>query len=154
WAPVVVTEPPLRSVLPAASVARLLRAVAAPTAPLKEDRPPVLTARPKPPLTVPPSVMAPEAVAVSVVLAPRLTASPYVCAPVVVTVPPLRLVLPGASVVRLVRAVAPPTAPLKVVRPPVLTARPKPPLTVLPKAMAPAPVEVSVVLADSTTASP
>ena len=71
----------------------------------------------------------------------------------VLTEPPLRSVLPAASVVRLLSAVAPPTAPPKVVRPPVFTVRPKPPLTVPPKAMAPAPVELSVVLADNTTAS-
>src|SRR5205085_400183 len=81
----------------------------------------------------------------------------------VLTVAPLTLtevallpktVLPAASVVRLVRAVLPPTAGPKVVVPAVLTLRLKAPLTVLARVTLPLPVDVSVVLTPSVTGSP
>ena len=72
------------------------------------------------------------------------------------TEPPLRSVLPGASVVTETSGVVLPTAPLNVVTPAVLVVRLKPPSTVEPKLMLPLPlpVEISVVSAPSATASP
>ena len=68
-------------------------------------------------LTVLPSVMPTP---LKVVFAPKVNASPKVCAPVVRTLPPLINVLPPASVVKLLScspAVALPTAPSSVVVP-------------------------------------
>ena len=70
-----------------------------------------------------------------------------------VTEPPLSAVVPPASVVTEVSAVAPPIAPPKVVVPPVLAARLNAPLTVLASDRLPDPVLVSVVFAPSVTAS-
>src|SRR5205085_8524818 len=77
-------------------------------------------------------------------------------APLTLTDVPLlpKTVLPALSVVRLDRAVLPPTTALKVVVPAVFTLRLKAPLTVLAKVTLPLPVEVSVALAPSVTASP
>ena len=66
-------------------------------------------------------------VTVKVVSAPKVTLSLYVCAPVVVTLPPLIAVVPAASVVTLLNlspSVALPTAPPKVVVPLSLTVKP------------------------------
>src|SRR5262245_33912195 len=97
-------------------------AVPPPTTPLKVVRPVVFTLRLDAPSSVPPKVMPAFPVEVTVVAAdPRLTASLYVWAPVVVTAPPLSCVVPAASVVTEVKAVPPPTAPPRVVIPAVLT---------------------------------
>ena len=56
----------------------------------------------------------------NVVLAPKVTASPKVCAPVVRTLPALSSVLPPALVVKMLSfspSVLPPSAPLKVLVP-------------------------------------
>ena len=67
--------------------------------------------------------------------------------------PPLRVVAPAASVVKLARAVVPPTTPLNVVVPAVFTVKPNPPLTAPAKMILPLPVEVSVSFAPSVTPS-
>ena len=64
--------------------------------------------------------------------------------------PPLMAVVPTAFVVRLVKAVVPPTTPPKVVVPVLFAFRLKAPLSVLPNAMSPAPVS-KIVLAPSVT---
>src|SRR6516162_2463922 len=145
--------PPSSAVLPAASVVTLVKAVLPPTAPPNVVVPAVLTVRLKAPSTVPPSVTFPDAVEVNVVFAPRLTASLYACAPLVVTLPPLSAVLPAASVVTLVRAELPPTAPPNVVVPAVFTVRLKAPSTVPPNVTFPELIEVNVVFAPRLTAS-
>ena len=73
-APLVVTTPPLIAVVPPAFVVMLVSAVAPPTAPEKVVIPVLLVARLKVPFSVLPNVMAP-APALSVILAPRVTAS-------------------------------------------------------------------------------
>src|SRR5262245_21180100 len=153
WAPVVLTIPPLRSVVPGASVVRLVSGVLFPTAPSNSVTPAVFTTRLKAPSTVFPNVTLPEPVEVSVALPVSTTASLYVWAPVVLTIPPLRSVVPGASVVRLVSGVLFPTAPSNSVTPAVFTTRLKAPSTVFPNVTLPEPVEVSVALPVSTTAS-
>src|SRR5689334_15222554 len=80
--------------------------------------------------------------ALSVVSALSSTASLYVCAPVVVTVPPLRSVVPPALVVRLVNGVVPPMAPAKVVVPVLLAVRLPAPSIVLLKLIGPVPVAI------------
>src|SRR5262249_14296729 len=129
WAPLVVTDPPFKAVLPATSVVKLLKALVPPTAPPNVVVPPVLMVKPKPPLTVPASVILPDPVDVSAVVAPMVTASLWACAPVVVTDPPPSAVAPAVSVVKLTRALEPPTAPPNVVVPLVLTVKAKAPLT-------------------------
>ena len=131
----------------------LVSAVLAPTTPPKVVTPVVLTDRVCAPFTVPPKVMAPEPLLASVVSAPKVTASLYVCAPLVFTAPPLSATVPGASVVMLVSAALAPTTPLKVVAPAVLTARAFAPFTVLPKEMAPEAELASMVSAPRLTAS-
>ena len=119
----VVILPPLIAVVPAASVVMLLSfssAVALPTAPPRVVVPLSLTSKLRlAPLDT--SVLARVTpTPVSMVLAPRVTASLKVCAPVVVMLPPLMAVVPAASVVRLLSfspAVALPTAPPRVVVP-------------------------------------
>ena len=61
--PLVFTVPPLIWVVPLALVVRLVKAAVLPTAPPKVVVPLVLTARSKPPFTLPPSVMLPAAAA-------------------------------------------------------------------------------------------
>ena len=131
---------------------RLVSGVVPPTAPAKLVEPVVLVTRVTAPSTVEPKLRLPLLVLVSVVFAPRVTGSLYVCAPVVFTLPPLIAVVPGASVVTLVSAVVPPTAPLKVVAPAVLAVRFTAPLMVEPKVRLPLLVLVSVVFAPSVTA--
>ena len=70
----------------------------------------------------------------------------------VLTKPPLMATVPPTSVVRLVNAVAPPTAPLNTVAPEVLTTKIFAPLTVLVKLMSPAPVLVNTVFTPKVTA--
>ena len=70
-----VIEPPLIAVLPAASVVRLVSAVALPTGPPKAVVPAVFTVSACAPFTLEPKVTLPAPVLVSVVLAPRITAS-------------------------------------------------------------------------------
>src|SRR5204863_9194458 len=81
-------------------------------------------------------------VEVRVSFAPRATASLYIWAAVVVTAPPFSAVEPPASVVRLTRAVLPPTAPLKVVTPAVLMVRLKAPFTAPARVILPLPLEL------------
>ena len=66
--------------------------------------------------------MAPLPVLVNTVAAPKVATSLKICAPVVLTIPPLMATVPPTSVVKLVNAVVPPTAPVKVVAPDVFTA--------------------------------
>ena len=117
------TLPPLMTTLPPALVVTLVKAVVPPTAPPKVVTPEVFTTKACAPLSVLPNVIAPLPVLVSVVSAPKDAASPKLCAPVVLTKPPLMATVPPASVLRLVNAVVPPTAPVKVVAPEVLTAK-------------------------------
>ena len=117
------------AVVPPASVVTLVSALEPPTAPPKVVTPLVFTVRACAPLTVEASVTLPVPAA-RIVSAPSVTASLKVCAPVVVTLPPLSAVEPPASVVTLVSAVVPPTAALKVVTPLLSTVRFAPPLTV------------------------
>src|SRR4029450_11909316 len=142
-----------RSVLPAASVVTLVSAVVPPTVPSNVVTPAVFTARLKAPFTVEPKVTFPAPVEGRIVPAGGTAASLYVWLPVVVPFPPLRSVLPAASVVTLVSAVVPPTVPSNVVTPAVFTVRLNAPFTVEPKVTFPAPVEVRIVPAVSTTAS-
>ena len=88
-------------------------------------------------------------VPVSVVSVPSETASPKLCAPVVVTVPPLMFVPPRASVVRLAMETAPPN----VVAPVVLTVSACAPVTVPSNAIAPVVVLISVTSVPSVTGS-
>ena len=90
--------------------------------------------------------------AVKVVAAPKLSNSPKLCVPEVRTEPPLIATVPVASVVRLVKAVAPPTAPVNMVAPDVLTTRVLSPFKVLPNVMSPEAVLLSVVLTPKITA--
>ena len=106
------------------------------------------TVRAKSPLTVPAKVLPTP---LSVALAPKVTASLYVWAPDVVTVPPLITVVPPALVVKVVRALVPPTTPPKVIVPLSFTVRLNNPFTVPAKVL---PTPVSVVLVPSVTASP
>ena len=98
-----------------------------------------------------PSIVLPRFtfVPVSVVSTPSVTASPYVCAPVVLTALPLIAVAPVLSVLTAVSFVVPPTTPPNVVVPPSLTVSEYAPLTVLPRFTS---VPVSVVSAPSVTA--
>src|SRR5690606_4186242 len=85
--------------------------------------PAVFAASAKPPSSVFAKASAPAPVLVSVVFAASVSASLYVCAPVVTTDPPPSAVDPGASVVRDVSAVTAPTGPPRVVTPAVFTVR-------------------------------
>ena len=123
-----VTAAPFRSISLAVT-ARLLKGAVPPTAP------PRITLAPAPPavtvkargvktaslLTVEASVTTAAApLAASVVSAPRITASPKLCEPLLRTLPPLSVVLPPALVLRLLSSspeAEPPTAPTKVVLP-------------------------------------
>ena len=98
-------------------------------------------------------VMAPL-VAPSVALAPRVTASPNTmpAEPLVAIKPPLRAVVPPASVVSETSAELLPTVPEKVVAPAVFTTKAEPPLTVLPKAIAPLAELETIVLAPNVAA--
>ena len=136
--------PPLIAVVPAASVPMLASEARFPTAPPKV----VLlafTARARAAIPSELRVSAKLTVApVSVVSAPSRTASLKVSV-AAFTTPPLMAVEPPASVVRLVRAVVPPTAPVSVVIPVLFNARLWAPLTVLPKLMLPLPALTAVV---------
>ncbi len=127
------------AVMPALSVTVPLVAISsrATVAPLKDAPPePVLSASVLPlPLTVPPSVIGLLAV-VSVVSAPSVTASLYVCAPVVRIELPLIVVVPPESVVKLAREAVAPTVLPKLVLPPVYTVNVLVPLTVSAKVTA------------------
>ena len=73
---------------------------------------------------------------------PRLAASLYVCAPVVVIAVVLIATVPPVFVVKLVKGVDPPITPENVVAPVVLTSNVKAPLTIPPKVIAPLPAEI------------
>src|SRR5260221_153118 len=117
--------PPLITVVPPASVVRLLSRSTPPTAPLKRVVPDVFTrselVSPAVLFSVLANVTLPAPLLSSVVALSRRTGSLYVWAPVVLTVPPLITVVPPASVVRLLSRSTPPTAPLKRVVPDVFT---------------------------------
>src|SRR5437773_341299 len=129
--------PLFRAVLPAASVVRLTNAVLPPTAPANVVVPAVFTTRLNAPFTVLPRVMLPAPFEERTVFAVNVTASLYVWAPLVVTAPPPRTVLPAASVVRLTSGVAAPTAPPNVVVPPVFTVSVCAPFTLLASVILP-----------------
>ena len=99
---------------PAESVVTLVSGVVPPTTPPKVVVPAVVTVSVFAPFTVDARLIAPVLELVNVVASPSVTASLYVCAPVVEIVFPLMAVVPVPSVVTLVSLVAP-TAPPKVV---------------------------------------
>src|SRR5438046_7813433 len=121
-------------------------------APPKLVTPAVLMVRLKAPLTVPPRVILPLPLELSSLVPPRVTASLYDWASVVITEPPLSAVEPAASVVRLTKAVLPPTAPLRVVTPALLIVRVKAPLTAPARVILPLPLELRLVFAPKVTA--
>ena len=143
---------PASSVLPPASVVRLVSAVVPPTVQRNLVLPPEFTVSACAPSTAWENVMSPPPVLASIASTPSVTASPYVCAPVVRTPPP-SVVLPPALVVRLVNAVVAPTAAPKLVLPPVFTVSACAPSTVEPKAMLPLPALASVASTPSVTVS-
>ena len=153
-APEVLTLLPLIATVPPALVLKLTKAALLPTAPPNTVSPVVLTANVNKPFKVSEKPMLPAPVLVSVVLAPKLAASPKLCAPEVLILPPLIATVPPALVVKLVKAVFAPTLPLKIVSPVVLMAKVYAPFKVSAKPMLPADVLVSVVLAPKLTASP
>src|SRR5262245_17806672 len=132
----------LIAVMPPAFVVRLVRAVPPPTIPPNVVVPAVFTTRVRAPLTVLLKEMLPFAppVEVKTALAPNVTASPYVCEPVVPIVGVLIAVLPAASVLRL--TIFGPTTPPNVVVPPVFTAKLNGPSTVVENVTFPFDVEV------------
>ena len=157
-APVVMMLPPLTAVVPAASVVMLLSfssAVALPTAPSRVVVPLSLIVKLRLLAPLDNTVLARVTpTPVSVVFAPRVTASLKVCAPVVVMLPPLNAVVPSASVVRLLSfspAVALPIASVNVVVPLSLIVRLRltPSDLIVPVTLMPTPV--SVVLAPRVT---
>src|SRR6185295_4628646 len=128
---------PFSSVVPVASVVNVLN----PDAPFWIlPAPPVFTSSENPPpVTACANVMLPAPVLAVVVFPVSVTASLYVCAPLVVTLP--------------VSVVEAPTVLPKVVAPVVFTTRSNPPLTVLTGLIAALPVLASVVFPASTSAS-
>ena len=125
---------PPKETVPPASVVIEVRLVVAPTVLANTVAPEVFTVKVCPPLMVEEKVMLPEAELVSVVAAPKVTAFPKVCTPLVLIEPPLIAVVPllefcttvlAATVELKVvvpvlvkemfpRPCAPPTAPVKV----------------------------------------
>ena len=145
------TEVPLASNSPDTSM--LLKAAFAPTLPPKRVSPVVLMAKVYAPFKVSTKRMLPAAVLLRAVLAPKLAASPKVCAPEVLTEPPLIATLPPALVVKLTNAALLPTAPPKMVSPVVLMAKVYAPFKVSAKRMLPPPVLLRAVLAPKVAAS-
>ena len=125
---------PPKETVPPASVVIEVRLVVTPTVLANTVAPEVFTVKVCPPLMVEEKVILPEAELVSVVAAPRVTALPKVCTPLVLIEPPLRAVVPVlefcttllATMVEpkvvvpvlvsemLPKPCAPPTAPVKV----------------------------------------
>lgn len=121
-----VIVPPCKTVVPLAPVVRVLKPV---TAPPSLVTPVVVVVRVnavgEPPVTVEFKLTFPAAAedVKANVAALDVTASLYVCDPVVVTDAPLIAVVPLAEVVKLVRAVVAPMVPVKVVVPASLIVR-------------------------------
>jgi len=150
-APVLLTLPPML-VLPGASVVTLVKAVAAPTVLPNVVDPAVFTVKLCAPFTAPFKLMLPLLLDERIASAAKVIESLKVCAPVVLMLPPM-LVLPGASVVTLVKAVVAPTVLPKVVVPAVLTVKLCAPFTVPFKLMLPLPLDERIASAAKVTAS-
>src|SRR5262249_7844196 len=114
---------PLSVARPVAPTVNDRSAVAGPTA-VSQTAPAALMVRPCTPAvgasTAFANVSAPAPDEVNVAEAPSVTGSLYVCAPLVVIAPPPKSVAPSAFVIRLARALVPPTTPLNRVAPPLL----------------------------------
>ena len=140
----------LTAVDPELSVVTLVELAPPPTAPANTVRPAVVTAKaravPSKLSTVEPKVISPEAELVNVTVAAfSFAASLKVCAPVVLMSATLNFTVPGASVVRLVSGVVPPTTPVNSVNTLALIVSPKAPLTVESKfTFAPVNAELAV----------
>ena len=134
---------PPKETVPPASVVIEVRLVVTPTVLANTVAPEVFTVNVCAPLMVEEKVILPEAELVSVVAAPKVTALPKVCTPLVLIEPPLRAVVPVLEFCTTLLATtvepkvvvpvlvkemlpspcAPPTAPVKVMLPDVLNVR-------------------------------
>jgi len=138
---------------------RLASGAALPTAPPNAAVPTVFTVSAKAPSTVFAKVISPPNWESRSAFAVSRTGSLYVCGPTVLTIPPLRSVVPGASVVRLARGMKLPTRPLNPVIPAVFTVsanaagKGMPVSTVFAKVMSPPSCEVRTVSAVRNTRS-